>query len=261
MHWFYVENGQIGEHTITIMGNDVNHIKNVLRMQKGEKLIICDGQGTDYYCSIADFSKDEVITEILEMNDTQTELNTKIYLFQGLPKKDKMELIIQKAVELGVHEVIPVSMKRCVAKIEDKKKELKKLERWQTIATSAAKQSGRGMIPKVQGVMSFRDALEKAKELEFTIVPYEQAEGMAESKKLIEKACKKKSIGIFIGPEGGFDDAEIQKAREAGFSTISLGKRILRTETAGLTILSILMFQIETEDATMSHKSTAGGTL
>ena len=251
MHWFYVENGQIGEHTITIMGNDVNHIKNVLRMQKGEKLIICDGQGTDYYCSIADFSKDEVITEILEMNDTQTELNTKIYLFQGLPKKDKMELIIQKAVELGVHEVIPVSMKRCVAKIEDKKKELKKLERWQTIATSAAKQSGRGMIPKVQGVMSFRDALEKAKELEFTIVPYEQAEGMAESKKLIEKACKKKSIGIFIGPEGGFDDAEIQKAREAGFSTISLGKRILRTETAGLTILSILMFQIETEEATM----------
>lgn len=251
MHWFYVENGQIGEHTITITGNDVNHIKNVLRMQKGEKLIICDGQGTDYYCSIADFSKDEVIAEILEMNDTKTELNTKIYLFQGLPKKDKMELIIQKAVELGVHEVIPVSMKRCVAKIEDKKKEQKKLERWQTIATSAAKQSGRGMIPKVQGVMSFRDALEKAKELEFTIIPYEQAEGMAESKKLIEKACKKKSIGIFIGPEGGFDDAEIQKAREAGFSTISLGKRILRTETAGLTILSILMFQIETEEATM----------
>lgn len=251
MHWFYVENGQIGEHTITITGNDVNHIKNVLRMQKGEKLIICDGQGTDYYCSIADFSKDEVIAEILEMNDTKTELNTKIYLFQGLPKKDKMELIIQKAVELGVHEVIPVSMKRCVAKIEDKKKEQKKLERWQTIATSAAKQSGRGMIPKVQGVMSFRDALEKAKELEFTIIPYEQAEGMAKSKKLIEKACKKKSIGIFIGPEGGFDDAEIQKAREAGFSTISLGKRILRTETAGLTILSILMFQIETEEATM----------
>lgn len=248
MHWFYVENGQIDEHTITITGSDVNHIKNVLRMQKGEKIVICDGQGTDYYCSIVEFSKDKVITNILEMNDTETELHTNIYLFQGLPKKDKMELIIQKAVELGVHEVIPVSMKRCVAKIEDKKKEQKKLERWQTIATSAAKQSGRGIIPKIKGVMSFEDALQKAKELEFAIVPYEQAEGMAESKKLIETACKKKSIGVFIGPEGGFDDAEIQKAIEAGFSTFSLGKRILRTETAGLTILSVLMFQIETDN-------------
>lgn len=248
MHWFYVEHGQINEHTITITGSDVNHIKNVLRMQKGEKLVICDGQGTDYYCSIADFSKDEVIASILEMNDTETELNSKIYLFQGLPKKDKMELIIQKAVELGVYEVIPVSMKRCVAKIEEKKKEQKKLERWQAIATSAAKQSGRGIIPKVQGVMSYQDALQKAKELELTIVPYEQAEGMAESKKIVESVYKKKSIGIFIGPEGGFDDAEIEKAKEAGFSTISLGKRILRTETAGLAILSILMFQIETEN-------------
>lgn len=247
MHWFYVEHGQIKDRMIIITGSDVNHIKNVLRMQKGEKLVICDGQGTDYYCSIADFSKDEVIAEILEMNDTETELNTKIYLFQGLPKKDKMELIIQKAVELGVHEVIPVSMKRCVAKIEDKKKEQKKLERWQSIATSAAKQSGRGIIPKVQGVLSYTEALQRAKELDLTIIPYEQAEGMTESKKLIDSACQKKSIGIFIGPEGGFDNTEIQKARELGFSTISLGKRILRTETAGLTILSILMFQMEVE--------------
>ena len=254
MHWFYVEHGQIKDRMITITGSDVNHIKNVLRMQKGEKLVICDGQGTDYYCSIADFSKDEVIAEILEMNDTETELDTKIYLFQGLPKKDKMELIIQKAVELGVHEVIPVSMKRCVAKIEDRKKEQKKLERWQSIATSAAKQSGRGIIPKVQGVLSFGEALQRAKELELTIIPYEQAEGMAESKKLIESACQKKSIGIFIGPEGGFDDAEIQKARENGFSTISLGKRILRTETAGLTILSILMFQMEVEQESGGKK-------
>lgn len=248
MHWFYVEHGQIEDHTITITGSDVNHIKNVLRMQKGEKIVICDGQGTDYYCSIADFAKDEVIVDILEMNDTQTELNTKIYLFQGLPKKDKMELIIQKAVELGVYEVIPVSMKRCVAKIEDKKKEKKKLDRWQTISTSAAKQSGRGIIPKIQGVMSFQDALKKAKELGHVIVPYEQAKGMTESKKMLETACRSKSIGIFIGPEGGFDDEEIRKAKEMGFSTISLGKRILRTETAGLTILSILMFQIEVEN-------------
>lgn len=247
MHWFYVEHGQIKEHTITITGSDVNHIKNVLRMQKGEKLVICDGQGTDYYCSIADFTKEEVIVDILEMNDTQTELDTRIYLFQGLPKKDKMELIIQKAVELGVYQVIPVSMKRCVAKIEDKKKEKKKLERWQTISTSAAKQSGRGIIPAVQGVMSFEEALKKAKELEYVLVPYEQAEGMAESKKILETASKRKSIGIFIGPEGGFDDEEIQRAKEMGFSTISLGKRILRTETAGLAVLSILMFQIEAQ--------------
>lgn len=245
MHWFYVEHSQITEKQIFITGEDVNHIKNVLRMGKGEKIVICDGQGKDYYCSIADMDKEQVVADILEINDTETELPAKIYLFQGLPKKDKMELIIQKAVELGVYEIIPVSMKRCVAKIDDKKKEKKKLERWQAISTSAAKQSGRGIIPNVHHLLSFSEALEKAAQLDCAIVPYEQATDITASHERIQKACEKKSIGIFIGPEGGFDDAEIEQVLNAGFQTITLGKRILRTETAGLTILSILMFEME----------------
>lgn len=245
MHWFYVEHSQISDSSIAIRGNDVNHIKNVLRMNVGENLVICDGEGKDYYCSIASIDKDEVLADILEINDTETELPARIYLFQGLPKKDKMELVIQKAVELGAYQIIPVAMKRCVAKIEDGKKEKKKLERWQAISTAAAKQSGRGIIPEIHSVMSFKEAIQKAKELDSTIVPYELAEGIEGSHELIKTVAKQKSIGIFIGPEGGFDDKEIALALEAGFKTMTLGKRILRTETAGLTILSILMFEME----------------
>lgn len=245
MHWFYVEHSQISECEIIITGNDVNHIRNVLRMEKGENIVICDGEGKDYYCSIREIEKDKVIADILEINDTATELPVKLYLFQGIPKKDKMELIIQKAVELGVYEIIPVSMKRCVAKIEDDKKEKKKLERWQSISTSAAKQSGRGMIPNIHSVLSFEEALQMAKTLDCTIVPYEQADGIEASHAIIKNAASQASVGIFIGPEGGFDDIEVTKALDVGFDTITLGKRILRTETAGLTILSILMFQAE----------------
>lgn len=245
MHWFYVENSQITEKSITIVGDDVKHIRNVLRMNPGEHVVICDGQGKDYYCVLSAINKEEVIADILEINDTETELPAKIYLFQGIPKKDKMEFVIQKAVELGAYEIIPVAMKRCVAKIENEKKEKKKLERWQAISTSAAKQSGRGMIPSIHPVMTFQKALEKAKELDCAIVPYEQAEGILQSRETLREACKQKSIGIFIGPEGGFDAKEIEQALSCGFQTITLGKRILRTETAGLTILSVLMFELE----------------
>ncbi|SES83825.1 16S rRNA (uracil(1498)-N(3))-methyltransferase [[Clostridium] polysaccharolyticum] len=251
MHWFYVEKSQICENEIKITGSDVNHIKNVLRMDIGEHVVICDREGKDYYCEIASLNKEEVTAKINQINDTESELPAKLYLFQGIPKKDKMELIIQKAVELGVHEVIPVAMKRCVAKIEDEKKERKKLERWQGIATSAAKQSGRGMIPKIHTVMSFKEAVQYGKELEYCIVPYEQAENMAATVKQVKKACQKKSIGIFIGPEGGFDEKEIEDIQEAGFQAITLGKRILRTETAGLTILSIFMYELEQIRETM----------
>lgn len=245
MHWFYVENSQIEEEKIRIFGSDVNHIKNVLRMQPGERIVICNGEGKDYYCRIEAISSEEVIAEIEEMNDTESELPAKIYLFQGIPKKDKMELVIQKAVELGVYEIIPVAMKRCVAKIEEGKKEKKKLERWQLISTSAAKQSGRGIVPKVHEVLTFKQALEYAKEMDAVIVPYELADGIEESAKTIKEAAQKKSIGIFIGPEGGFDEKEIEETLKLAFRTITLGKRILRTETAGLTILSILMFELE----------------
>lgn len=250
MHWFYVENSQIGENSIRITGSDVNHIKNVLRMEKGERIVICNGEGTDYFCEIETIEADHIVAKIMEMNDTQSELQTKIYLFQGLPKKDKMELIIQKTVELGVFEIIPVAMKRCVTKIEDKKKEQKKLERWQAIATAAAKQSGRGRIPKIHKVLNFDEAIAYAKELEYGLVPYELAEGMKQSHAQINEACKHKSIAVFIGPEGGFDENEIEKVLSAGLHPISLGKRILRTETAGLTTVSILMYELEVQEDT-----------
>lgn len=245
MHWFYVEHSQIAKDSITITGPDVNHIKNVLRMEPGERVVLCDGQGVDYYCTLASLEEKQVVAKIEEMNASQSELPAKIFLFQGIPKKDKMELIIQKTVELGIFQIIPVAARRCVAKMEDKKKEEKKRERWQSIAQSAAKQSGRGIIPKIGTAMNFQEAVAFARELEETIIPYEQAKGMEYTWETMEKACGGKSIGIFIGPEGGFDPCEIQIAREAGFHVVTLGERILRTETAGFTILSVLMLILE----------------
>lgn len=245
MYRFYVDQDQIGEEFITIKGIDVNHIKNVLRMRTGEKLIICNGQGKDFYCIIDSESKDEIIVSIEEVCNTDTELDGKIYLFQGLPKKDKMELIIQKAVELGVFEIIPVMTQRTVVKLEDKKKEDKKVERWQLIATSAAKQSNRGIIPTVSGTMSFKESLDYAKNMDIKIIPYENADDINKTKEIIQSIKSGQSVGIFIGPEGGFEEKEIGQALEAGVLPITLGRRILRTETAGLTILSMIMLQME----------------
>ena len=245
MHCFYIERGQIEEDWIRITGDDVNHIKNVLRMNVGEELVLCDKEGQFYTCLIEEISGQEIQTKIVKKEDAVTELPTKIYLFQGLPKKDKMELIIQKAVELGVYEVIPVATKYCVVKIEDKKKEKKKLERWQAISQAAAKQSGRGIIPTIREVMSFQDAIKMAANLEGGIIPYERCEGMKASKDAMAKVCLGKSIGVFIGPEGGFSEEEIKLAFKQGIQPITLGKRILRTETAGFATLALLMFEIE----------------
>ena len=245
MHWFYVGNSQIVEDKIYITGQDVNHIRNVLRMEAGERIAVCNGEGRDYFGRLELVTADQVVMKIDSMGDSKSELTSRIYLFQGLPKKDKMELIIQKAVELGVYQVIPVSMKRCVVKIEDKKKELKKIERWQTIAEAAAKQSGRGMIPEVHEVLTYKDALDYAGTLGFNILPYEQADGMEHSRQMIKAACRHDTIGIFIGPEGGFDDLEIEQAKKYGMEPITLGRRILRTETAGLAVLSVMMFELE----------------
>ncbi len=245
MHCFYTEKeNMIGGHAF-ITGTDVNHIRNVLRMEVGEEIIVCDGEGTFHTCAIKELSKDQIEAEILESKEAETELKTKITLFQGLPKKDKMELIIQKAVELGVHEIVPVSTRFCVAKIEDAKKEKKKLERWQEIARAAAKQSGRGVIPQIKPVMTYKEALKAASEMDRAVIPYEKAEGMKAAMEEVSKMAECQSVGIFIGPEGGFAEDEIQSALENGVTPISLGKRILRTETAGLCILSVLMFEIE----------------
>lgn len=245
MHRFYVGIENIEDNRIVITGSDVNHIKNVLRLNKGEKIVICDGQGQDYYCIIDNVAKEQVIAVIEDKQKANTELRTKIYLFQGLPKKDKMEFIVQKAVELGVYEIVPVKMKRTIVKIDNEKKERAKLNRWQTIANEASKQSRRGILPNVHEIVSYKEAIDMAKELEYVILPYELAENMEYTRKSIEEASKCSSIGIFIGPEGGFDEEEVSFAKEIGIKTITLGNRILRTETAGLTALAMLMYNIE----------------
>ena len=249
MYHFYTERSNISADRIVLTGEDVNHIRNVLRMKLGEELIICDGEGTDHYCRIAGFDGGNVEADIIESFGSRSELETKIYLFQGMPKKDKMELIIQKAVELGVYEIVPVMTRRVIVKLDDAKKEARKLERWQAIAESAAKQSGRGIIPKVTEVMDLKHAIEYAKTLDADLIPYENADssecGMENSRAIIRGLHGKRSVGIFIGPEGGFEESEIEQAVNAGFKCISLGRRILRTETAGLAILSVIMFELD----------------
>ena len=245
MQRFFVEPHQIDEaaHQIHIIGTDVNHISNVLRMKQGEEVWISDGQ-KEYRCAIEAFSADEVLLHIIYAQEPDYELPSRIYLFQGLPKADKMELIIQKAVELGAYEIIPVETKRCVVKL-DGKKAAKKVERWQQIAESAAKQSKRMLIPNVHQVLSFKEALKYAESMDIRLIPYELAKGMQETKEILAAIEQGQSIGIFIGPEGGFEEKEVEAAISEGAKPITLGKRILRTETAGLAILSVLMFQLE----------------
>lgn len=246
MQRFFVESHQIDEtaHQIHIVGTDVNHIANVLRMKTGEELWISDGKAKEYRCTIEAFAQEEILLHIVYVQEPEYELPNRIYLFQGLPKSDKMELIIQKAVELGAYEVIPVETRRCVVKL-DGKKAAKKVERWQQIAESAAKQSKRMLIPKVHQVLTFKEALKYAADMDVRLIPYELAKGMQETKEILASIKPGQSIAIFIGPEGGFEEQEVETAIEEGAKPITLGRRILRTETAGLAILSVLMFQLE----------------
>lgn len=247
MHHFFVKEEQIytEKKEIRITGSDVNHIRNVLRMKYNEELLVSDGKGNDYMAVIKEYTdNNEVIAEITEEEFQGTELPSKIYLFQGLPKGDKMEWIIQKAVELGVYEIIPVATKRAVVKL-DKKKEASKLARWNSIAESAAKQSRRSIIPKVNSVMRFQEAVNYAKTLDINLIPYENYKDMTATKQQIDSIEAGQCIGIFIGPEGGFDESEAELAVEAGLQRISLGRRILRTETAGMMIISVIMYKLE----------------
>ena len=244
MHHFFVSPEQIDEQFVTIWGNDVNHIKNVLRMKAGEELLVSNGLDRDYFCQIETITDEEIKAKILQEDFEGPERPTERYLFQGLPKADKMELIIQKAVELGVKEIIPVATKRCVVKLDDKK-EASKLKRWQAISESAAKQSRSMIIPEISPVMTFKEAINRASTFDMGIIPYENFKDMDETRNILKGVGKAMKIGIFIGPEGGFEESEIQYAMDNGIKPISLGKRILRTETAGLAILSVLMFRIE----------------
>ena len=245
MYQFFVEEGQICGDRIVITGEDVNHIKNVLRMKIGEEIAVSNGvDGREYRCEVAQLLTDEVVCKLRFIKENDVELPAQVYLFQGLPKADKMELIIQKAVELGVYSVIPVATRRSIVKLDDKKAAAKQ-NRWQGIAEAAAKQSKRKIIPKIEKVMSFAEALEMAKELEVRLIPYELAEDMSHTKEIIERIREGQKIAIFIGPEGGFDETEIALASEVGVEPITLGKRILRTETAGMTVLAWLMYHLE----------------
>lgn len=247
MHRFYVSADQLAEKEVFISGGDVNHIKNVLRLEVGDWIVACDGNGTDYVSRIQSICSDEVVASIEKVQPTGTELPVRITLFQGMPKKDKLELIIQKAVELGACEIVPVMTKRTVVKLSEEKKINKRLERWQSIAYAAAKQCDRGIIPTVHKPVSYEEALAMADQLDYNVIPYELQTGMEEARKIVDQACKQRSLGIFIGPEGGFEPEEVERAMTRNIHPMTLGKRILRTETAGMALLSILMFQMQGE--------------
>lgn len=245
MYQFFVEPSQIQDKKIIITGSDVNHIKNVLRMKPGEEIAVSNGiDGREYRCGIEEFAEDTVVCTLRFIKEEGVELPAKVYLFQALPKADKMELIIQKAVELGAYEIIPVAAKRCVVKL-DEKKAAGKVNRWQGIAEAAAKQSRRGMVPAVHMPVSFQEALGLAGGMDVRLIPYELAKDMEHTRSVIEAVQPGQSIAVFIGPEGGFEESEIQAALSVGIEPVTLGRRILRTETAGLTVLSWLMYRLE----------------
>ncbi|MDE5910523.1 MAG: 16S rRNA (uracil(1498)-N(3))-methyltransferase [Lachnospiraceae bacterium] len=245
MYQFFVEPRQIQGNKVIITGGDVNHIKNVLRMKPGEEISISNGMdGKEYRCGIEELGEEEIVCELRFIKEEGVELPSKIYLFQGLPKADKMELIIQKAVELGVYEIIPVACKRAVVKLDEKKAK-NKITRWQGIAQAAAKQSRRGIIPKVKEVMSFNEAANYSKCADVRMIPYELAEDIEKTRALIGGLKPGEDIAIFIGPEGGFAGEEVETAIKEGMEPITLGRRILRTETAGMAVLSIIMYHLE----------------
>ena len=248
MYLFFVDRTAIGEGEAAITGPDVNHIKNVLRMKPGDKLRISDGEKLCYNCRISAFGKsgeqDAVFLELLSLDEDGTELPAEIVLYQALPKGDKMELVIQKNVELGIRSIVPVVTERTVVRLDEKKAEAK-LRRWNAISESAAKQSKRTVVPRVMPVMKFRDAIDSAADFDCRLFPYENAEGMEYTRQVLSEVRPGTRTAIFIGPEGGFSREEAAYAEEKKFQAISLGRRILRTETAGFALLAALMLQLE----------------
>ena len=226
MYRFFAEQSACKGEYISIGGADWNHMKNVLRLKTGEQVTVSDGSEREYICEIAEYLEDEARLRVLDILDSAA------------------ELIIQKAVELGAVRIVPVMTKRSIVKL-DEKKAAKRIERYNAIALSAAKQSKRSRVPVVEPVMTYAQALKDAEGLEMNLIPYEDARGIQYAKEIIHQVSGKKSLGIFIGPEGGFEEAEVEAARKIGAECITLGHRILRTETAGMAVLSILMFELE----------------
>ena len=240
---FFVTSDKISDSQIIIDTEDVAHISRVLRLGEGDLLTVCDSQGTDYEAEIVSLGQKEILCKINSKSMSASEPNIKVTLFQGLPKASKMEYIIQKTTELGITEIVPAKLSRCVVKIDNKKDEAKKLDRWQKISESAAKQSGRGIIPKISPIMTLDEIIEISKEFDLFFVPYECEEQKTLRNVLLSKKDIK-TVGFLIGPEGGFDIAETEKLRRAGIDTVTLGKRILRTETAGEAVLAMIMYEI-----------------
>lgn len=245
MYQFFVEPSQIQENKIVITGSDVNHIKNVLRMKPGEEISVRNGiDDREYRCEIVSLSDTEICCRLRFIKEDGVELPAKVYLFQGIPKSDKMEFIVQKAVELGVYEVIPVATDRSVVKLDEKKAK-SRIARWQGIAEAAAKQCKRAVIPRIENIMTMSEAVSYASVMDVKLIPYELAEGMGRTRELLETVPAGSSVAVFIGPEGGFTEEEISLAEGCSIKPITLGRRILRAETAGLVVLSWLMYHFE----------------
>ena len=232
---FFTKPDFIDDKELRITGDDVSHISKVLRMSAGDNIIVCDGEGNDYDAVITSISKTEVVAEITGKYICGAEPSVNVTLYQALPKQGKMEYIIQKNTELGIKKIVPVYTKRCVVKPSDKS------ERWSKVAESAAKQCGRGIIPDVLPTVSFAEAIEQMKQYDLALMPYECEEENGLKKVL--QSSDYKTISIFIGPEGGFDLKEVEAAIDAGVKTVTLGKRILRTETAASAVLPIIMYE------------------
>lgn len=245
---FFVTENQINNNKITIIGNDVNHIKNVLRQKSGDKITICDiSKEQDYLCEIDKIEEKSIDCNIIEKLENNTESNVKVTIFQGLPKADKMELVIQKSVELGAYDITPLQMKRCVVKLNEKDK-LKKIQRWQKISEVAAKQCGRNIIPKINNIVNVKEVCNLCNEYDIVLIAYENEKENTLKKELknLKKLDKEEiKVSVIIGPEGGIAPEEIKMFEENGAKIITLGNRILRTETVALSVLSIIMYELE----------------
>ena len=249
MSKFFVKDEQIENNIVKVEGTDVNHIKNVLRQKVGDEITICNSQKQkNYLCDIIKIEREVIECRIVrELEDFKS--NIKVTIMQGLPKSDKMDLVIQKSVELGVYDIIPVEMERCIVKLQEKDKK-KKLERWQKIAEVAAKQCDRNFIPIVKNIMTLKNICKILSEYDIVILAYEKEEKtkLKEALKKIKEQYKDKEvkIAVIIGPEGGIDSKEVQMIQESdNVVTVTLGKRILRTETVALNVLSIIMYELE----------------
>ena len=242
---FYVKNNQVNDETISILGDDVKHIRNVLRHKIGDELEVCDESGVRYLTQIKDFQESKILLDILEQTEKNTELPVRIDLYQGLPKSDKMDLIVQKTTELGISSVIPVITDRVIVKLE-KGNENKKIERWNKIAIEAAKQSGRQCVPVVENVVNLEKIVENLSKYDIVIVPFE-CEKDSTLKNILKNVKNKiENIAVVIGPEGGFSEKDIETLEKvSNVAKVSLGKRILRTETAGLATIAMLLYEYE----------------